>query len=85
MATKLNLSVTPEVAALMHRRAQERAQPVSRYVAELVEEDAKQHQAALMAEGYRVLAAESEEFAELAFPAGAETWPEFMKDECAAA
>ena len=75
MSVKRNFSFEPRVAELLSRRAQEEGKPASRYLAELVERDARSAQDQLAAIGYCEMSAEAVSFAESALPLAAETWP----------
>jgi hypothetical protein len=78
MATvKLNISLDPEVVETLRRRAAELQKPASRYLADLIQEDARRHQDSLAAEGYRLLSADTASFAAAAWPLTVETWPEW--------
>jgi hypothetical protein len=76
-AVKMNLSLDARAAELLREQAKARSQPLGQYVAELVEADARRTRDALMAEGYRELAAENLEFAAAAAPLAAETCPDW--------
>ena len=75
VAVKRNFSFEPRVAELLSRRAQEQGKSASRYLAELVEHDARSAQDQLAAAGYREMAVEAHAFAEAALPLAAESWP----------
>lgn len=78
MATiKMNVTVEPRIAELAKSRALEQSKPVSRYLADLVEADARRAKDVLAAEGYRLLAVEAEEFSEAALAVGEKSWPEW--------
>jgi hypothetical protein len=74
-AVRLNISLDAEIAKTLRRRAAETRKPVSRYLADLVEEDARRSQDELSAEGYRALAAGTAAFAEEAWAVAAAWWP----------
>ena len=77
---KLNVSLAKDTVETLRRRAAESQLPASRYLAGLIEEDARRHQDELAAEGYRLLSADTADFAELALPLALETWPEWDED-----
>lgn len=76
-AEKMNLSFDSGVAALIRQRAAEQSKPVSRYLADLAQQEARANLDALAEEGYRVLSGESRAFAELGPSAVAEHWPDW--------
>lgn len=80
-AIKLNLSFEPSAAELIRARAQELQKPVSRYLADLAEADARSARDRLAAEGYRLLSADTGEFAAAAWPLAVETWPEWRETD----
>ena len=82
-AEKLNISLDARVAETLRQRAREQAKPVSRYLTELIEADARRHRDALAAEGYRLLGAEMAGFAADALPLAGETWPEWQEQDAA--
>ena len=71
---KLNLSLEAEIAATMRHRAAEEGIPISQYLARLIRAEERRREDALAEEGYRLLSAESLEFAEGALPLAHETW-----------
>jgi hypothetical protein len=79
-AVKLNISLDEPVARTLRRRAVEAGKSTSRYLADLVLEDAQRHQDELAAEGYRVLSSDTADFAAAAWPVGQETWPEWVEE-----
>lgn len=82
MATvKLNISLDAETVKTLRRRAAELRKPASRYLADLIREDDRQHQDELAAEGYRLLSAGTGDFAEAAWPLAAESWPEWRNED----
>ena len=76
MVVKVNFSFDEHVARLMRQRAAELEVPTSRYLADLVLKDERRLQDDLAAEGYRLLSADSVDFAAIALPVALETWPE---------
>ena len=76
-AIKLNISLDEPVARTLRRRAGEAGKSTSRYLADLINEDARRHQDELAAEGYRVLSADTSEFVAAAWPLATETWPDW--------
>lgn len=73
-AVKLNLSFEPQIAETLRRRAQETGKPVSRYLSELVEGEARRARDELAAAGYEEVAAEARSFAEEALGLWQEQW-----------
>jgi hypothetical protein len=78
---RMNISLEADVARTLKRCAAEDAKPASRYLADLVEADARRREIELAKEGYRVLGAEGLEFAEAAMQIAHETWPEWNEDD----
>jgi hypothetical protein len=76
-AVKMNISLEPEIAALLRRRAQAQNQPVSRYLGRLIEADARDAERELMIEGYRELECDTAEWGRNSAPTDAEGWPEW--------
>src|SRR5438445_8344439 len=74
-AIKLNISLDENAARTLRRRAAEVGKPASRYLADLIEEDAKRSQDELAAEGYRALSADTAGFAAQVWAIAAEWWP----------
>ena len=79
---KMNVSLDSEVARKLKLRATERRLPASRYLAELIEADAKAAQDALAEEGYRLLGQDNLRVAEAALPFAAEIFPKWPDDDC---
>jgi hypothetical protein len=75
-AEKMSFSFEPRVAETLRRRAEEQGKPASRYLADLVERDARQARDELAAVGYREFAAEQLAFAEDALAIASEDWIE---------
>jgi hypothetical protein len=73
--TKLNISLDEDVVRVLRHRAAQVHKPASRYLAQLIREDARRHQDELAAEGYRLLSGDTASFAEAALPVAVETWP----------
>jgi len=65
---KLNISMDEKAVETLRRRAAEAGKPMGRFLAELVEDDERRARDALAEEGYRVLAADTQAFAEAAWP-----------------
>lgn len=74
---KLNISLDIEVAAILRKRAAELRLPISRYLAQVIEEDVRRGRDELAAEGYRTLEEDTARFAAAAWPLARETWPEW--------
>ena len=74
---KLNISLDAAVAETLRRRAAELQKPASRYLADLIKEDVRRYEDELAAEGYRLLSADTGEFAAAALPLAMETWSEW--------
>jgi len=77
---KLNVSLDEQVAATLRRRATELNKPASRYLADLILEDARRSQDELAEEGYRLLSEDTGRFAEAALPLARDIWPEWTAD-----
>ena len=77
-AVKLSFSLEEPVVETLKRRAAEMGKPASRYLSELIQADAQSAQDKLAEEGYRLLSADTGEFAEAALPLANETWPEWV-------
>jgi hypothetical protein len=75
-ALKLTVILDAELVQALRQRAAERRKPVSHYLADLIREDVRRHQDDLAAEGYRVLSADTADFAAAAWPLATETWIE---------
>ena len=76
-AVKLNISLDEPVARTLRRRAVEAGKSTSRYLADLIVEDARRSQDELAAEGYRLLSTDTADFAAVALPLAREIWPEW--------
>jgi hypothetical protein len=74
---RLTISLNQEVALLLRQRASELRKPVSRYLADLIREDARKQQDELAAEGYNLLSADTGVFAAAAWSLVAQSWPEY--------
>ncbi|MBX3168724.1 MAG: hypothetical protein KF760_15015 [Candidatus Eremiobacteraeota bacterium] len=74
---KLNISLEQEVASLLRRRASESGKPLSQYLKQLIIESELRQQQSLAEEGYRLLAAESQKFAESASELAQEVWSDW--------
>ena len=74
-AVKLNLSLDAEVAVAIRTRAVAQGKSMSRYLADLVQQEQQQSLDEMACEGYRSLSAETSEFAHSALPLANETWP----------
>ena|SRR5437899_194541 len=74
---KMNISLDAEVAKTLKRRAAELRKPTSRYLADLIQEEARRHQDELATEGYRALSADTASFASAAWPLAAAVWSEW--------
>lgn len=72
----MNLSLSQHEQALIKQRAKEKELSASRYVADLVADDARRSREALMREGYRVLAQQAAQDAELSLQIAQEAWPQ---------
>jgi hypothetical protein len=79
-AIKLNISLEEEVVRTLRRCASEDCKSTSRYLADLIRDDARRRQDALAAEGYRLLSADTASFAAAAWPLACETWPEWEQE-----
>ncbi len=77
---KLNISLKATTAEKLKRRALDLKIPTSRYLAQLIEEDARKAQDEIAAEGYRLLSADTGAFAHDAWPIAAETWPDWSDE-----
>ncbi len=80
---KLNISMEDRAAETLRRRAAETGKPMGRFLADLVEAEARQAQDALAEEGYRVLSEDTSAFAKLAWPLAKElpwVWDESDPD-----
>lgn len=78
MATiRLNISLEEGTARKLKQRAADCRLPVSRYLAVLIESDARRKTDALAAEGYRLLSEETVGFSEAGLSLVAESWPEW--------
>jgi hypothetical protein len=78
-AVKLNLSFEASAAELIRSRAQDLGKPISRYLADLAEAEARGATDRLAAEGYRELARDTADFAAEALAMAGETWPEWQE------
>jgi hypothetical protein len=78
---KMNVSLDAETAHALRRCAAESHKPISRYLADLIQADARKRLDALAAEGYRALSGDTAKFAAEAWPIAAETWPEWAREE----
>ena len=74
---EINISLDERIASLLQKRAAERQKPADLYVAELISEDARQHEEELAAEGYRLLSDDTGAFAAAALPLAYEHWPQW--------
>lgn len=74
---KLNLSVDPAVAETLRERAKEEGKPLSRYLSDLIERDARRRRDEVAAIGYWELSQDTGAFAEAALPVAGEVWPEW--------
>lgn len=74
---RLAVRLDESTAGRLLGRAAKLGMPVGRYLAELIRADDQRRQGEVAAEGYRVLSADTGEWAEVALPLAAETWPEW--------
>jgi hypothetical protein len=74
---KLNFSLTEEVALTLRRRAAEANMPVSQFLGHLIIKSERQRTEELAEEGYRLLSAESLNFANSASPLAGEVWSDW--------
>jgi hypothetical protein len=77
---KLNISLDAEVAQTLRERAAELRKPASHYLADLIRDDVRRQQDELAAEGYRLLAADTADFAAAAWPLATEVWSEWESE-----
>lgn len=70
---KLNVSLDEEVVQTLKHRAAEEGKSMSRYLADLIREDALRRRDASAAEGYTLLSADTADFATAAWPLAIET------------
>jgi hypothetical protein len=77
---KLNVSLEEQVAAMLRKRSAELKKPASRYLADLILEDAQRSRDELAEEGYRLLSADTRSFADAALPLSLEVWPEWQPE-----
>lgn len=75
-AVKMSVSFSPYVKELAETRARQQDVPLSRYLADLVEQDAMAARDALAAEGYRLMADEMHELSELGVASASDWLPE---------
>lgn len=80
---KLNVSLDSAIAEKLRRRTTELQKPTSRYLAELIEAEIQKSHDELAEEGYRLLSADTANFAATAGPIAAETWPEWENEPSA--
>jgi hypothetical protein len=77
-SVKLSISLDTATADLLRHRSRLAGKPTSRYLSELVRDDDRRCRDALAEEGYRLLSADTTDFADAALPLAAETWPEWI-------
>ncbi|MBM3493257.1 MAG: hypothetical protein FJX72_02880 [Armatimonadetes bacterium] len=74
-AVRINISLEPEVVAVLRRRSRRMQMPASRYIAALVQADAQRALDEAAEEGYRLLSSGAGAFAQAAAAIADETWP----------
>jgi hypothetical protein len=79
-AVKLNISLDEEVVRTLKKRASEARKSTSRYLADLIQDDARRQQDALAAEGYQLLSSDTASFAGAAWTLANEAWSEWEQE-----
>lgn len=76
VAERMTISLPAKTAKRMRDKARKTGKPLSRVIADELEEREEARVRELMIEGYRASAEETRKFAEEALPVALETWPE---------
>ena len=77
---KMNVSLDERVVKTLKQRAAALKKPASRYLSDLILEEARRYQDELAEEGYRLLSEDTGQFAEAALPLAREVWPDWVNE-----
>jgi len=72
---RITITVPAHIAERLRKEAKRRRRPVSRLVAEALEQQEQERIRQLMIEGYKAMSEENLRLAEEAWPAVIESWP----------
>jgi len=75
-AERMTISLPAKTAKRMRDKARESGKPLSRVIADELEEREEARIRELMIEGYKATSEETRQFAEAALPLAAEVWPQ---------